>query len=772
MYNVASTVLYLLVFLTTAVSVTWALKDYVIIATNSGQVRGEVVEKGVGQPKAYISQFLGLPYAAPPIGHLRFRPPVPHLGWNRIMDVVEHGNICPQNTTLWKQRMNPEVFKARIQHNFTSEDCLFLDIYVPRNLKKWVNPAELKLPVMVYFHGGGFQQGSSMMYGGHWLAMEGDVIIVVVNYRLGVLGFLSSEYANMGGNFGLLDQLRSLEWLKDNIGHFGGDSNQVTIFGQGAGGASVSFHVLSPRSKTLFHRSISQSGVALMPNITQYNSTLMARTLTERLNCTRNTSIEEADCLRLEVDVKVLLNISRQVAEELNDQWLPVIDGDFIIGDPLSTFHTLSYNLVPYVIGVNSHDGFPVYENKLNLKPEEEVTQKILADTIRDTVKRDYEEVVDKVSKVTEMEYSTCVQNDTQRKAALVDFLTDYTIGAPSYLAATLHRVTGAVTYFYEFSQRPSYKLTNESIPSFVQASHADENDYVFGYMKYVIQNTTAEDHELSVAMMRAWTRFAKTKSMDGWEESLLAVEPGKDPLVKSNDLDKTSPGNLQNRAKWEKLTAKNENYFVFTTDLNEHSSHKKYRHVQMAFWNNYILSMRDGVCRAPPPVIVHATPNPLAAELAAANTSRTVLIVFLILFIILLVVIILVLCWIRYKKKNKKDEDPKREFSKAFEPPESSDPNHRGNHVDSSPRGSDRADDSDSDDPEEGKGGKARLLAFRDCVRQKTSACFTCSNEEESDGIHSKADDEPTENHRLRSPIEVETDEETKPMTNHATDV
>ncbi|XP_077983964.1 para-nitrobenzyl esterase-like [Glandiceps talaboti] len=197
-----------------------------------------------------LTIFRGIPYAKPPVGRLRFRPPVPVEPWQDTLNATEYGDICPQSESAIAASV------ALLSHTRMSEDCLTLDIYSPDNTDD-----EL-LTVMVFFYPGSFATGTTMLYDGSVLAATQNVVVVTVNYRLGALGFLSTmdKYAN--GNYGLLDQQLAIRWVKANIDGFGGDPDKITLFGRSAGGMSVGFQMLSPSNDGLFKRGISQSGTA------------------------------------------------------------------------------------------------------------------------------------------------------------------------------------------------------------------------------------------------------------------------------------------------------------------------------------------------------------------------------------------------------------------------------------------------------------------------------------------------------------------------------
>ncbi|XP_026300495.1 esterase B1 [Apis mellifera] len=219
-----------------------------VVRTPSGPVRGLIL-RTVWHSIKY-SSFKGIPYAKPPLGDLRFKPPVPIDPWKRVLHAYEEGSVCAQWDYL------SLVYMGR-------EDCLFLNVFTQEvEFKKGMNLR----PVMVWIHGGGYFSGygNSSLYGPDFF-LEEDVVLVSFNYRLGVLGFLALKHPNATGNAGLKDQRLVFQWVQNNIAAFGGDPNRVTIFGESAGSTSVGFHILSERSKGLFLRSISMSGTPLCP---------------------------------------------------------------------------------------------------------------------------------------------------------------------------------------------------------------------------------------------------------------------------------------------------------------------------------------------------------------------------------------------------------------------------------------------------------------------------------------------------------------------------
>ncbi len=237
-----------------AISAIWPAAA-AVVQTNQGKLRGLEAHG--------IEKFLGIPYAAPPIGALRWMPPQPHAKWSGVLNATEFGNHCAQTARV-------------VGTPSSSEDCLFLNVFAPtptNSGKPLIDSTQAQnsidargRAVMVWIHGGAFTAGESDDFDASDLATIGDVVVVTINYRLGALGFLAhpaltAESPNhASGNYGILDQQLALHWVQQNIRAFGGDPGNVTIFGQSAGGLSVLADMASPSAGGLFHKAIIQSG--------------------------------------------------------------------------------------------------------------------------------------------------------------------------------------------------------------------------------------------------------------------------------------------------------------------------------------------------------------------------------------------------------------------------------------------------------------------------------------------------------------------------------
>lgn len=278
-----------------------------IATTDCGAVRG--LDRG-----RHLA-FLGIPYAEPPVGPRRFTAPLPHEPWRGTRDAITFGHAAPQDPFV------PASFRATVPE---SEDCLSLNVYTPAL-------DDARRPVLFWIHGGGFSHGSGsqLAYDGGPLAERGDVVVVTINYRVGALGYLylgghGGDTWDAGVNVGQLDQIAALRWVHDNIERFGGDADNVTIFGQSAGGAAVSTLLAMPAANVLFHKAIAQSGTANRLGGTDFATGVTTQYL-ERLG------VPDADPDRLRsVSIADLL-----AAQGPRGPLSPIVDGDSLPTNPL-----------------------------------------------------------------------------------------------------------------------------------------------------------------------------------------------------------------------------------------------------------------------------------------------------------------------------------------------------------------------------------------------------------------------------------------------------
>ncbi|GLG95967.1 Carboxylic ester hydrolase [Gryllus bimaculatus] len=316
-----------------------------VVQVSQGLLQGRKTTTKSGGP---LLCFQGIPYAKPPVGPLRFKPPQPPEPWNGIYKAQEEPPVCPQREN--------GVFRGQ-------EDCLYLNVYTQE-----INPQNLK-PVMFWIHGGGFVIGSGNtdMYGPDYL-VDAGVLLVTFNYRLGVLGFLSLDNEDCTGNMGLKDQVAALLWVQQNIESFGGDPNNVTIFGESAGAICVSFHMVSPMTKGLFHKAIAQSGSALNHYAYTFLSKSRSFAVGQRLGLKTKDEKELFSFLQnvdLEKLVKEAENIIARVENTsgLRIVFVPTVEKVVPGQQPYLAQHQEillkngQFHHVPYMTGTVTHEG-------------------------------------------------------------------------------------------------------------------------------------------------------------------------------------------------------------------------------------------------------------------------------------------------------------------------------------------------------------------------------------------------------------------------------
>ncbi|XP_069053526.1 neuroligin-1 isoform X5 [Lepisosteus oculatus] len=507
-----------------------------VVTTNYGKVRGFKKELN-NEILGPVIQFLGVPYAAPPTGERRFQPPEPPSSWSDIRNATQFAPVCPQ--TILEGRLpevmlpvwftnSLEVVSTYVQDQ--SEDCLFLNIYVPTEdgplTKKQnddlvdndgaededIRESGSPKPVMVFIHGGSYMEGTGNMFDGSILASYGNVIVITVNYRLGVLGFLSTGDQAAKGNYGLLDQIQALRWTSENIAFFGGDPLRITVFGSGAGASCVNLLTLSHYSEGLFQRAIAQSGTALSSWAVSFQPAKYARMLARKVGCNLQDTVELVECLQKK-HYKELVDQDIQPAR-YHIAFGPVIDGDVIPDDPQILMEQGEFLNYDIMLGVNQGEGLKFVElivdneNGVQANDFDYAVSSFVddlygypegKDILRETIKFMYTDWADR-------------HNPETRRKTLLALFTDHQWVAPAVATADLHSSFGSPTYFYAFY----HHCQTEQVPAWADASHGDEIPYVFGLpmigpTELFPCNFSKNDVMLSAVVMTYWTNFAKT---------------------------------------------------------------------------------------------------------------------------------------------------------------------------------------------------------------------------------------------------------------------
>lgn len=468
------------------------------VVTKYGHLQGKLDSvEGVDQP---VSAFLGIPFAKPPVGALRFSPPQPAEPWSHVRDATAHPPMCLQSVE-WLDTIE-KLLSIQVPKQTASEDCLYLNVFTP--------DTKAKLPVMVWIHGGAFVLGGASMYDGSVLSAYGNVVVVVIQYRLGLPGFFSTGSEDARGNWGLLDQVAALQWVQENIEHFGGDPHSVTIFGESAGGVSVGLQILSPLSKGLFHRAISESGVAQLPGFVISDPGIMARKVANVSGC-ESSSSALVRCLRSQPEDK-LSAFNDKLIQEMGF-FAAVIDGEFILKAPEELLAVKEFSAVPYLLGVNNDEYGWVIPNALNLP---NVTEGMDRQTITEVLQQIgiLMRFPPEIKQIIIDEYLGDTEDPVKLRCSFQDLMADSMFVIPALQIARFHRDSGAPVYFYEFQHRPT--AIKDKKPDFVKADHGDEIPFVFGgpFLKSntaLLGTSTEEEKQLSRVMMMYWANFARS---------------------------------------------------------------------------------------------------------------------------------------------------------------------------------------------------------------------------------------------------------------------
>jgi para-nitrobenzyl esterase len=424
--------------------------------------------------------YRGIPFAAPPVGDLRWRAPQPPAKWEGVKQTIKFAPAPIQGG-------NPPSGK--------SEDCLYLNIWTP------AKSSSDRIPVLVWIYGGGFGAGatSEKNYGGEKLAMKG-VVMVSIAYRVGQLGFLahpelSKENSNhVSGNYGLLDMIAGLQWVQKNIAAFGGDPGKVTIFGESAGGIAVSMLCASPLAKALFHGAISQSGGSFgPPRLTTFPGENLKRlsdaeragqSYVEKAGVSSITELRKIDADKL------------PAGRGLGMAW-PIIDGWVIPDDQYKLYEAGRFNDTPILVGYNSDEGASFSPPKT---PEDYIA----------AVKTRYGKFADDLIKAYP------VGSGTIPKTAR-DLARDAAFGWHTWIWARLQsKMEKSKVFYYYFDQHPD---NPEGSPRAGYGSpHGQDVAYVFKHLDASNPQTTKTDLEISEAMATYWTNFAKHGDPNGEE--------------------------------------------------------------------------------------------------------------------------------------------------------------------------------------------------------------------------------------------------------------
>jgi para-nitrobenzyl esterase len=445
-------------------------------STEQGVVHGKTIDDGK------VKAFLGLPYAAPPVGDLRWKAPMPPTAWKGVRDATQFDHRCEQ-WPIWADYLFLDPGP--------SEDCLYLNVYAPADAT-----AASKLPVMFWIHGGGYTAGagSEPRYTNSALVPRG-VVLVTINYRLGAFGFLAAkELAAEGdghaGNYGLMDMVAALRWVKQNIGSFGGDPGNVTIFGESAGSFAVSTLLAVPDARGLFHKAIGESGAA-------FTDVLPMSTLAERTQRDQ----EWVDSLGAKNLAEVKAMPADKVIEAASKKpvgWFsPIVDGQFVPEAVPDIYAVRRQAHVPVIIGWNRDERAGT------------LSKGMTAEKWKAFAAEQYG------ARAEEFLAAFPGETDEQAVRSADAYTTDAFIAEAAWKWAEAEsRTGGSPVYRYRFDLPAT---PSEVHPEGRYAFHSDELEYVFGTLD-VRHGATwrPEDRKLSEQVMDYWTNFARTGDPNG----------------------------------------------------------------------------------------------------------------------------------------------------------------------------------------------------------------------------------------------------------------
>ena len=499
----------------------------VTVSTNVGAISGIRKQLDIAGKPTKNTKFLGIPYAEDTSGQNRFKRPIPKANFTGTFNAYTLSPPCMQFPNLL----------SNCTTNMT-EDCLMLNIYVPRDLGRTSPSRLVLLPVMIWIHGGGYMSGAAREYPGEVLSSVGDVIVVTINYRLAEFGFLNVGDARANGNQGLWDQHLAIKWVHDNIQAFRGDPNEVTIFGESMGAVSVTLQSMYAGNKGLFKRVIAESGSAL--SYWAVNRYPNATSLLQASGCATGAT-DPVECLRgLSTDAfyQILTNPVAQCCR------FPSVDHDFIVEDPMDIVfgsNTVSFEArqffrsLDYITGVNNGEGalyvVLLWLNALRQTDMDNITVTesdfeniivpgIIAAGIRPPTNESIEAI--KQALVFEYVHWKDPSDVDEMRNQLIKISNDMSFFIATNQLIEAHSMAPSLghSYYYEFTAEPPVRR----LPTpawFHGANHIDEIEYVFGgpFQKIDVLyintsrngNVTEKDRMLSLGMMTAWSNFAKS---------------------------------------------------------------------------------------------------------------------------------------------------------------------------------------------------------------------------------------------------------------------
>lgn len=466
--------------------------DCPVVKTSMGKVQGRKVVMPNHPDARQSYRFAAIPFAKPPVGQLRFEPPQKNEPWEGVLDGLT-SSPAPEMPRELVEQLNGSLASTNEfgeDYDAMSEDCLYLNVYTAN-----LNP-DKKMPVLFWIYGGGFQIGGQNSYDGNVLTSLHDVIVVIPNYRVSAFGFLSFGPDAQGkspcrGNVGLLDQKMALEWVRDNIGNFGGDASNVVIFGESAGSISVSLHVHSPLSAGLFHKAIGHSGVCDFPIMVREDNEEVVKRLLKELDINDSDPLVCLQKLK-KVPAKTITEICGRLCKEFQ-YFCPIFkDGLFFPDDLRKRIESGSFSQIPYILGCNNTEGFGIIAPGRDQGFAEGLSEKTAMEILNPIVAMIApKDKVEAVKSAIIKEYGRGLDTaDKMYWSRLIGMISaDMNFVISSIKMAGLHADTKSATFFYLMTQSVRYNHSREYNLSeepqlkadMCECDHADDINFTFG---------------------------------------------------------------------------------------------------------------------------------------------------------------------------------------------------------------------------------------------------------------------------------------------------
>ncbi|CAG9855439.1 unnamed protein product [Phyllotreta striolata] len=537
-----------------------------------GRIRGVEVSKLRIQK---IIAYYGIPYAQPPVGNLRFAPPLtdPLPSWDGVKNDTAYPPSCLQNQDDYKDAEKP-FLQLISKLNFTlDENCLYLNVFVP-----YGDEPKQGYATVIWFHPGNFATGTPAMWNPHTLVYRQRIVMVTVAWRLNIMGFFTTGDGEASGNYGLMDQQAAMQWVKKNIKLFGGNPDNICLMGYGAGAVSAGLHLINPQSKGLFNKVIAMSGDVLSSasiKKPEEDKDLLDR-LAGSFGCDRKPTSQLIQCLR-NADAEAL------VQQAANTNWRPVIDAKltngttpaFLSDRPAAAFEASDFEKVPLLAGYTRMEHVLEYEafNGINGTSNEHL-QAVLSGLISGDIpavnnsesscEYNHDHIVDAV--MFFYGASPPAKDVDAFRAVLVNFVTERNVAASVYqLASYMSRERPA--FVYRFDMKPTTAAAVEHLPDWVSVPHLFDLLYVWGVPYWATDyDWDIRDKRISDTIMSFWTHFAK--SSDPTANSIY-------PVV------------------WDKFAEDNPGILIIDGNFNMSNS-KSVNYKAFEFWNKYYPKVRD----------------------------------------------------------------------------------------------------------------------------------------------------------------------------------